>query len=357
MALSINFKAYLLRKLTNKHNVDFDIKDAVNVLFIRYDRIGDMLISTPVFRELKLSYPNINIIVLASKINKDVLTNNPYVDKIIINYKNNILGDLFSLFKLRRLNIDVCIEFDHSVVPHAIIRLRIINPKIIISVNKDGRYGVSGDELLMYNFYTDKLKNEHFRKIWLRTLLPFGIKPKSKGYDLFISALQEKTAKNYLCKFPSKYKLGINLEGAVKGKKIQNIELEQICKGVKQNNIDIQIIILTSPKKHQAILKLVKDLQLDYVAVSFKTRTILDVAGLIKNLDLIITPDTSIVHIASAFNKPIISIHEKNNDSYQLFAPTSSLSRTVFSSRENSINGFDTSKVIEFSNELIKEIS
>ena len=84
---------------------------------------------------------------------------------------------------------------------------------------------------------------------------------------------------------------------------------------------------------------------------------ILDVAGLIMHLDLIISPDTSIVHIASAFNKPIVSIHEKNQDSYQLFSPISSLSRTVFSPRENSINGFNVRKVIEFSNELIKEIS
>ena len=357
MLLTLRIKAYLLRFFTRKKSRNFDIRNVKKVLFFRYDRIGDMVITTPVFRELKLFIPEIKITVLASKANQSVLTNNPYVDDVFVNHKNSFLNDFQTLFWLRKKKFDVCVEFDHSVVPHAILRLKIVNPKIIISVVKEGRYGVKGSELKLYDFYTEKKNNLHFRDIWLETLSPFGISPKSNQYDLFCTNSQIQVAKNFITKFYSKFLIGINLEGAVKGKRIQNTELEQICRGVKQENIDIQIIILTSPKNHQAVSKLVKDMELNYVAVGFKTRTILDVAGLIMHLDLIISPDTSIVHIASAFNKPIVSIHEKNQDSYQLFSPTSSLTRTVFSPRENSINGFDVRKVIEFSNELIKEIS
>ena len=76
-------------------------------------------------------------------------------------------------------------------MPHAIIRLRILNPKIIISVKKNGRYGGTGEELIMYNFYTDKPNHAHFRTIWLNTLNPFGIETNSYEYDLFISREQE----------------------------------------------------------------------------------------------------------------------------------------------------------------------
>ena len=68
-------------------------------------------------------------------------------------------------------------------------------------------------------------------------------------------------------------------------------------------------------------------MSLPYVVPSYKTASVLDVAALIQNLQLIITPDTSIVHIASAFNRPVISIHENNQDSYQLFAPKSEINR------------------------------
>ena len=131
MFKNTSIKAFILRALTKKKKVDFDIKNSKKVLFLRYDRIGDMIITTPVFRELKQSFPDIEITVIASRTNQAVILANPYVDNIVINNKNNIFGDLLLLFKLRKSSFDVCIELDHSVVPHAIIRLKIINPKKI----------------------------------------------------------------------------------------------------------------------------------------------------------------------------------------------------------------------------------
>ena len=224
--------------------IDFDIKKSQSVLFLRYDRIGDMVITTPVFRELKLAYPDISITVLASKANQNVLLNNPYVDHIITNHKNSLFQDLPLLLKLRRQKFDACVEFDHSVVPHAILRLKIINPKKVISVKKDGRYGVNGSELSLYDFYTDKTKKIHFRDIWLATLKPFDVKPKSKEYDLFPAEKQQKQAENFIKKYSSKFLVGINLEGAVKGKKIIFSELDQICQGLYKENNNVQIINL-----------------------------------------------------------------------------------------------------------------
>jgi hypothetical protein len=87
-------KAFILKLLTNKRRTLFDIKKSKSVLILKYDRIGDMVVSTPIFRELKLAYPDISISVLASKENRDVIKNNPYIDKIYINYKNQIFNDL-----------------------------------------------------------------------------------------------------------------------------------------------------------------------------------------------------------------------------------------------------------------------
>ena len=128
-------KANLLKLFTNKKNNLFDIKKSKNVLILKYDRIGDMVVTTPIFRELKKAYPEISISVLASKLNKDVIKNNPYIDEVYTNYKNNILHDFPTLLKLRKKNFDVCIELEHSVIPHAIFRLKVINPKKIISIH------------------------------------------------------------------------------------------------------------------------------------------------------------------------------------------------------------------------------
>ncbi len=102
MFLTKKIKACLLRFFTSKKERNFDIKDVRTVLFFRYDRIGDMVITTPVFRELKLFFPAINISVLASKINQSVLTDNPYIDNVYLNNKNRFINDLKTLFILRK---------------------------------------------------------------------------------------------------------------------------------------------------------------------------------------------------------------------------------------------------------------
>lgn len=349
----MKIKAYLLRLLTQKKSIDFDLKNTSKVLFFRYDRIGDMIISTPVFRELKIANPSISISVLASQSNKEVLLNNPYVDHIYVNHKNNFFKDLPSLIKLRKKKFDVCVEFDHSVIPHAILRLIIIKPKKVISVKKNGRYGVSGDELPLYDIYTDKGHQKHFRDILLETIKPMGVEPKSKNYDLMITTTQRKQAQKFVANYHSKILIGINLEGAIKSKKIGFSELIKICKGLHSHFDNIKIIILSTPKNFQSIRKKIARIKLDYISVSYKTDTILDVAALVSQLDIIISPDTSIAHVASAFDIPVVTIHEKNQESYHLFAPKSTLNRTVFSKSKDSLIGFSIDLLIDYCIELV----
>ena len=260
------------------------------------------------------------------------------------------------LLMLRKKNFDVCIEFDHSVVPHAIIRLKIIKPKIIISVFKDGRYGVEGTELELYDFYTKNKKNIHSRDIWLETLTPFGVKPKSKKYDLFVSKSEMKIAKNFTNKIDKNFLIGINLKGAVKGKKINFSDLKKICEGIYLYDSTIKIIILSDPSDYESLTNTVTKLNYEYVIKSYKTNTIVDVAALISQLDLIITPDTSIAHVASTFDRPVITIHEKNFESYKFFSPKSKLSRTIFSGTKNSLEGFSVDSLLHYCFELMEII-
>jgi heptosyltransferase-2 len=69
----------LLRKTTlpSKHAIK-------SILFLRHDRIGDMVLSTAALKALKKAYPNATITVLASERNYEVLKHNPTVDEVII---------------------------------------------------------------------------------------------------------------------------------------------------------------------------------------------------------------------------------------------------------------------------------
>jgi heptosyltransferase-2 len=54
------------------------------ILIVRQDRIGDVVLSTPIPREIKKAYPNSFVAVLVRSYTKDIYLNNPNVDEIIV---------------------------------------------------------------------------------------------------------------------------------------------------------------------------------------------------------------------------------------------------------------------------------
>lgn len=349
-------KAFLLKLLTRKKRSNFPVSSIKKVLVFRYDRIGDMVVTTPLFRELKKCYPDIEISVLASKANQDIIKHSPYISAIFTNFKNNFIQDLPTLVKLRRMKFDISIELDHSVITHAIIRHRIIKPKQIISIYKAGRYGVLGNEIQLYDFYTNEDQKNHFVKIWLDTLIFFGIKTNSTKYDIFLSNEEREKASLFLLEFNDKVKIGINVEAFSLNKNIKIFDLKKICQGLYKFNNDIRIFLMSAPKNRKNLFKLIDEMNLDFVSLSFETKTVLEAAALIEKLDLVISPDTSIVHIASAFNIPVVSIHENNHESYRLWAPKSDLSDTIFSISKVGLNDYNIDQVISSANEIIQTL-
>ena len=101
---------------------------------------------------------------------------------------------------------------------------------------------------------------------------------------------------------------------------------------------------------------MVSELGLDYVVSSYITETIIDAAAIIEKMDLIITPDTSIVHIASSFNIPVVSIHENNEDSFRLWAPSSTISKTIFASTKQGLVDYSVNEIIESAKDILKTI-
>ena len=345
-------KASILRWVTQKKAKSTINNPPKSILFLRYDRIGDMIITTPVFREFKKFYPDSKVYVLASKTNSEIIKFNPYIDQIFTNHKHSFLSDIPTLLKLRKLRVDIAIEFDHSVVPHSILRLKIIKPKTIFSVRKDGRYGVPGSELPLYDKYTDKRKSEHARDVWLRTIESLIGKVNNKNYEIFLNKESKEKSEKFIRQLGNYFYVGFNLEGAVKGKKINFADFKEMVNQIIKKSPEIKVILFSHPERRDQLDKKIKQHNLSNVYLPYPTFSIIDLCALIMRMNIVITPDTSVVHIASAFNIPTISIHERNQDSYNLFRPQSSLSRTVFSKKPNSLNGFKISEVVKFYNEI-----
>ena len=90
--------------------------------------------------------------------------------------------------------------------------------------------------------------------------------------------------------------------------------------------------------------------------------TLMDNTALMSQADLIVTPDTSIVHLASALNKKLIAIfredqgQEKNS---MIWAPIGDHAKVIYAENLNSehpdINQVNIQKVVESINIALKE--
>ena len=83
------------------------------VLITRTDRIGDVVLSTPVFISLKKSFPSVSISVLVRPYTKEIVTDNPNLDEVIIydpEGEHKTIGGLLKLAKeIEKKNFDTAL--------------------------------------------------------------------------------------------------------------------------------------------------------------------------------------------------------------------------------------------------------
>jgi ADP-heptose:LPS heptosyltransferase len=300
----------LLDKKTRQHKV-FDIRKIKSILFLRYDnKIGDMVISTLMFREIKKQFPDIKIYVLCGKDSGEIIRKNPYVDEIV-ELKSGFFSR-FAIFRyLKNKKIDAAIDFyQFKQRPLKLLMLRIIDPGYLIGFHKQ--------DYNMYDMSVDCDINEmHITKRYEHFMNMIGVEVKSLKYDIFIDAKQEEKAKSLMVK--SKNNILINPFAASKHRSFSFYKLQNLINHInkiKEFNVSVYVLCVNSS------LNLLKGLKgAEIVSVD----SIQESAALVKYCDCVITPDTAIVHIAAAFNKRMISIYldfsskEERND--KVWAP------------------------------------
>ena len=73
----------------------------------RLDKMGDMILSLPIIKAIKVANPSTQICVLASHRNAKVLKGLNYIDKtIVINTSSNLSAVYKNIFVVRKLNSD-----------------------------------------------------------------------------------------------------------------------------------------------------------------------------------------------------------------------------------------------------------
>ena len=261
----------------------------IKFLIIRFSSIGDIVLTTPVVRNLKQQVEAAEIHYLTKKQYAGILETNPYIDKV------HILDESFSeLFaKLKNEHFHYIIDL-HKNLRTLKVKRHLRNAAF--SFNK-----VNWEKWLMVNLKINKLPHIHIVDRYLDTIKVFIDKNDLQGLDYFIPQKDIVDIKSLPKNFQNEYiAFAIGAQHATK--KLPDEKIISICKKINK-----PIILLGD--KHDSIIaeKVVEEVGSNIYNACGKYN-LNQSASLIKQATLVITHDTGLMHIAAAFKKKIISV-------------------------------------------------
>uniref|UniRef100_A0A6A7GBB6 Los biosynthesis enzyme lbgb n=1 Tax=Hirondellea gigas TaxID=1518452 RepID=A0A6A7GBB6_9CRUS len=281
-----------------------------SILFIRNDgKIGDMIINTLMFREIKRVYPKIKIGVVTRGANKKVIINNPHIDKIYDYSKSNC--ELKRLAKeIEGEKYDLLIDFSEMLRVKQMKFINLCKARINMGLNKTDwkLFDVSVEPNINFKW------TEHVTKRYKAYLNILGIKSRDLSYDLNLSKEEKFFSKEFFLKIKEKEVVILNPYGASKHKTLNKSRLKEIVKYLTDKKS--AVIFVYSPDKYKELESLVEELDNNRVYLPIGIKTINHTASLIEKSDFLITPDTSIVHIGVAYKKDGICIYPPNGGEY-----------------------------------------
>ena len=325
---------------------DNDIK---SILFLRYDgKIGDMVVNSLMFREIKKVYPNIKIGVVARGAAMDIIKDNPNIDKIYEYYKDRKkIKDL--ALKIKEEKYDLLIDFSEMLRVNQMMLINLCGARFNI--------GLGRKEWKLFDLSIESDRDfkwtEHITNRYLAYLVKLGLKKENIdiSYDIYLK--DEKKYEFFFNEIKENKKLILNPYGASKHKSFTIETLENIITCLKDK--DIAIILVYFGDKYKELEFLEK--KYNNIYMPQKIESILDTAILIKKSDYVISPDTSIVHIASALNKKMITVYPPNGGKYGVdhlvWAPKSEYSRVIFC--KDKTGTYDEIDINTFNFDEIKE--
>ena len=259
-------------------------------LVVRFSSIGDIVLTTPVLRHLKMQVEDAEIHYLTKSTYAPLLASNPYIDQIH-SFDGQIKPCIDTLIKE---NFDYVIDLHHN-VRSARIKYRL--KRVDFPVRK-----LNWQKWLLVNLKIDRLPDIHMVDRNLDTIGPFISERDQGGLDYFIPEAEEVSLTTLPEAFRKGY-IGLSIGAQHSTKKLPLESLISLCK-----NLQPPVLILGGPEDRSAGEAIVSALPEKILLNGCGEYSIHQSASLVKQSEVLITHDTGLMHIGAAFKKKIITV-------------------------------------------------
>lgn len=307
-----------------------DIAKVRKVLILRNDKIGDMIVTTPLLRELKKNYPHWKIDVAASSANRAVLADNPHVNDIIIWDKQPLLRDLrTTIADLRRRRYDVIFNpYNRFSIP-LLLRIKWLGARYLTGFTIP-KYGSSTAKLGMFDYTVPCDRSRHILHSFFAAFGQFGLRDIDMHYELFgvdAHAAQVDTACDTLLQTHEGL-FCLNFQGSNAQRTVSVADAQHCCAALAARYPRHALLVIAAPGTEARAAEIVRGAGHANVMAAPATGHILELAALIRRCELVLSPDTSVIHLASVYDKKIVGYYIRT-DNYRWFYPASRHYRVI----------------------------
>jgi ADP-heptose:LPS heptosyltransferase len=277
---------------------------AHRVLFLRHDRAGDMILSTGVMRAIAASHPTIELDVLASPANAEILVGATYVKRTVVFDKRSARSYLSTLATLRGARYDAVI--DCMVTAPSVTTLL-----LMAATGAPYRIGIAGrgnDEAVNVRVpganddahMVDKiarlasafdLPEDDASRSWSPILTPTD--------DELSSAHAEWDAAG------RRPRVLVNISAGTAERRWPDDRYAAVIKHVRDHVASAAPLIMSAPadRARAAAIGAASG------APVTRSQTLREALARVATADIVVTPDTSIAHAASAFQRSCVGLY------------------------------------------------
>ncbi len=299
-------------RIDTPQNILADIA-APKILFMRQDRIGDMLVSLPVVRAVRAQFPHAQIDVLLG-------TNNIGVGSVALRYANSILcyekkigKILMLLWRIRRTRYDVVVDLMDNASATSTFLFTRMKSRYTLGIEKENADAYTHNVPLLDKSVT------HIVERLAQFLLAFGIEPSTTNllleYPLAnaeIQIAQERVKKS------SEQLLGVNISSGYDEMYWGSEHWIRLIDHIQKEFPRLDIVLFSSPgyAEELAIIS-----SATCVRIAPSTRSFHEFAAMIAQCTLFCTPDTSVIHVCAAHRIPVVGVYNYSDKSLIPWTP------------------------------------
>ncbi len=333
----------ILKIILNTPQIEIPIRNTNinNILILRYDAIGDMIVTIPMIRLIKTNFPNAKIDIIASKKNYDIAKSEPSINNCYI--YDSSLKSFLKLRKLKKNKYDTIISTVFNKKTKAgIIAKNITNKNTLIfaELEEHRKNLYSAFFNAQVNITKERYKKNMLEILCIMASRIFGFNFDENDIDKRI--IFNENSKNKALKFLEDYN--------IKEFFIYNISAAQDFRVLSINkNIEIlrfllrynkKILILSSKEDVEKLKTIINNLKNSNI-IQYPTDSIEDVMAIASKAKFVFTPDTSIVHIASSYDIPSFILFSSRTSLMSDWLPYKTPFESVISENKDSIENID----------------